>query len=150
MATKQDPEAAYQQLVKDLDQAVEAWRAAAPDAATEVPPQIKKIIERACKLADEHAGQDDEVRFLAFICKRPCQQQDALRMAVKRLADHAESKLIGDALDHLQSASFRDHGPRWLTLPHPSPRNNLWLAKNPWFRRQVLPELRRRVVAALA
>ena len=103
-ATKQDPQAAYHQLVKDMDQAVEEWRTAAPDVATEVPPQIKKVIERACKLADEYAGKDDAVRFLAFICKRPYQQKDALRMAVKRLAEHAESELIGDALDHLQSA----------------------------------------------
>lgn len=35
--------------------------------------------------------------------------------------------------------------PRQLPLPHPSPRNQLWLKKNPWFARQVLPALRRRV-----
>ena len=32
-----------------------------------------------------------------------------------------------------------------LTLPHPSPRNNLWLRRNPWFTRDVLPALRARV-----
>jgi uracil-DNA glycosylase len=36
-----------------------------------------------------------------------------------------------------------------LPLPHPSPRNNIWLKKNPWFEKEVLPELRRRVKAAL-
>lgn len=46
--------------------------------------------------------------------------------------------------------AFRDYGPRHLPLPHPSPRNNIWLAKNPWFLRDVIPELRRRVAAALA
>lgn len=35
--------------------------------------------------------------------------------------------------------------PEMLPLPHPSPRNQLWLKKNPWFARQVLPALRRRV-----
>lgn len=36
-----------------------------------------------------------------------------------------------------------------LPLPHPSPRNQLWLKKNPWFEQSVIPELRRRVSAQL-
>lgn len=32
-----------------------------------------------------------------------------------------------------------------LPLPHPSPRNNIWLSRNPWFGEEVLPALRRRV-----
>lgn len=39
--------------------------------------------------------------------------------------------------------------PRWLpdyfVLPHPSPRNQIWLHKNPWFETDLLPELRARV-----
>lgn len=45
--------------------------------------------------------------------------------------------------------AWREYAPQFLPLPHPSPRNNLWLARNPWFEREVLPELRRRVRAAL-
>ncbi len=37
--------------------------------------------------------------------------------------------------------SWRDYWPKYLSLPHPSPRNNIWLKKNPWFEEQVLPEL---------
>lgn len=37
-----------------------------------------------------------------------------------------------------------------LPLPHPSPRNRLWLARNPWFETELLPALRQRVAAALA
>ncbi|MGH8704055.1 MAG: uracil-DNA glycosylase family protein, partial [Burkholderiales bacterium] len=33
----------------------------------------------------------------------------------------------------------------FLPLPHPSPRNKLWLKKNPWFEKEVIPALRRRV-----
>ena len=31
----------------------------------------------------------------------------------------------------------------YLPLPHPSPRNQLWLKKNPWFERDVVPVMRR-------
>jgi len=41
-------------------------------------------------------------------------------------------------------------GEQVLPMPHPSPRNNIWLAKNPWFERAVVPELRRRVAALLS
>jgi uracil-DNA glycosylase len=37
-----------------------------------------------------------------------------------------------------------------IALPHPSPRNNGWLAQHPWFERELLPELRVRVARALA
>jgi len=36
-----------------------------------------------------------------------------------------------------------------LPLPHPSPRNRLWLTRNPWFEAELLPELRRLVAATL-
>ena len=40
-------------------------------------------------------------------------------------------------------------GPGILPLPHPSPRNNRWLSRHPWFEAEVLPHLRRVVAAAL-
>jgi uracil-DNA glycosylase len=40
---------------------------------------------------------------------------------------------------------WRDYWPARLPLPHPSPRNNIWLKKNPWFESDVLPALRTRV-----
>jgi len=36
-----------------------------------------------------------------------------------------------------------------LPLPHPSPRNRLWLARNPWFEAELLPVLRERVAQVL-
>ena len=39
--------------------------------------------------------------------------------------------------------SWRDHKPKTIPLPHPSPRNNRWLAKNPWFEEEVVPYLKR-------
>lgn len=40
---------------------------------------------------------------------------------------------------------WRAHWPHAVALPHPSPRNNVWLARNPWFERQLVPRLQARV-----
>lgn len=37
---------------------------------------------------------------------------------------------------------WRAFWPRYLPIPHPSPRNNLWLKRNPWFEKEVLPQAR--------
>jgi uracil-DNA glycosylase len=46
--------------------------------------------------------------------------------------------------------AWRDYLPEYLALPHPSWRNTGWLKANPWFARELAPELRRRVTALLA
>jgi uracil-DNA glycosylase len=46
--------------------------------------------------------------------------------------------------------AWRQHDPQVMLLPHPSPRNNIWLKKNPWFDDEIVPELARRVRAALS
>lgn len=46
--------------------------------------------------------------------------------------------------------AFAEFGPRYFPLPHPSPRNQLWLKKNPWFELEVLPALRKRIKALSA
>jgi uracil-DNA glycosylase len=38
---------------------------------------------------------------------------------------------------------WRDYGPRFIPVPHPSWRTTFWEKKNPWFARQLLPEMRR-------
>ena len=44
---------------------------------------------------------------------------------------------------------WQTHWPARLPLPHPSPRNNRWLVRNPWFEAEVLPALRARVAEIL-
>lgn len=39
--------------------------------------------------------------------------------------------------------------PTRILLPHPSPRNQMWLARNLWFQRDTIPMLRKRVRAVL-
>lgn len=55
---------------------------------------------------------------------------------------------------HLQSGSrcltervrdWQEYWPNVLPLPHPSPRNNRWLGKNPWFGAELLPQLQARI-----
>ena len=45
--------------------------------------------------------------------------------------------------------NWQRYGPSTLPLPHPSPRNNIWLSKNAWFSDEVIPALRLRVKSAL-
>ncbi|MGE3108965.1 MAG: uracil-DNA glycosylase family protein [Vicinamibacterales bacterium] len=40
--------------------------------------------------------------------------------------------------------------PGRIVLPHPSPRNRHWITRNPWFERDVLPALRKRIGDILA
>ena len=37
--------------------------------------------------------------------------------------------------------NYRQFLPHFMPLVHPSPRNQIWITKNPWFEEQVIPEL---------
>jgi hypothetical protein len=41
--------------------------------------------------------------------------------------------------------AWKDYWPKQIPLPHPSPRNNIWLKRNSWFGEQVIPLLKDRV-----
>ncbi len=45
--------------------------------------------------------------------------------------------------------SWQKFSPGVMPLPHPSPRNNIWLKRNPWFAETLLPELKLLVSHAL-
>jgi len=45
--------------------------------------------------------------------------------------------------------AWRRYWPQLVPMPHPSPRNNLWLRRNPWFEQEVVPALRERIAALL-
>lgn len=44
---------------------------------------------------------------------------------------------------------YEDFLPNAIVLPHPFPRNAIWLKKHPWFESNVLPVLKNLVAAAL-
>jgi len=41
--------------------------------------------------------------------------------------------------------AWKDYWPDFIPLPHPSPRNNIWLIKNPWFQSEILPALKLKI-----
>ena len=42
--------------------------------------------------------------------------------------------------------NYHEYLPKYLPLPHPSPRNNIWLKKNEWFGEEVLPSLQNKII----
>ena len=46
--------------------------------------------------------------------------------------------------------TFKDYAPNFFPLPHPSPLNNIWLSKNPWFNEEVLPALKQTIQKILS
>ena len=67
---------------------------------------------------------------------------------------YAQARYLGDAAANAGLTetvlAWRQHLSRNLfVLPHPSPRNQSWLKRNPWFEREALPTLQARVAAAL-
>ena len=46
--------------------------------------------------------------------------------------------------------SRHEYFPDFFPLVHPSPRNRLWLSRNPWFEAEAVPELKAAVKKALA
>jgi uracil-DNA glycosylase len=53
-------------------------------------------------------------------------------------------KTLTDTLHNWQA-----YWPRYAVLPHPSPRNQLWLRRNPWFEQDSVPRIRQRVAEVL-
>lgn len=46
--------------------------------------------------------------------------------------------------------NYQNFLPDYFPLVHPSPRNNIWQVKNPWFREEVLPDLKKIVAEILS
>ena len=54
------------------------------------------------------------------------------------LQDHF--KTLTERVQH-----WREHSAEVISLPHPSPRNQIWLKKNPWFEQDLVPHLQQQV-----
>ncbi len=62
------------------------------------------------------------------------------RYAIDWHLDKVKAKTLTETVKN-----WRTYWPSTLVLPHPSPRNNIWLKKNPWFEEDLLPPLRQKV-----
>ena len=68
------------------------------------------------------------------------------------VGSYAQGYYLGSLRKKTLAETVRARGeylPELFPLPHPSPRNRLWMKRNPWFERDVLPQLRRRFRACL-
>jgi uracil-DNA glycosylase len=65
------------------------------------------------------------------------------------IGQYAQAGLLGERCGRTLTdtvSAWRDHLARGvLPLPHPSPRNQLWLKRNPWFESELIPVLRKEV-----
>ena len=71
------------------------------------------------------------------------------------IGQYAQKYYLGD-FENINRASvtetvsnWKKYSPKYFPLPHPSPRNTLWLKKNSWFEQKTIPQLRKQVRAAL-
>ncbi|EHI75331.1 uracil-DNA glycosylase [Streptococcus criceti] len=78
-------------------------------------------------------------------------------LILQELPDISLTLLIGNYAQHyyLQQKpsvkltdnvkAYKNFLPDFFPLVHPSPRNNIWQKKNPWFKEEVLPDLKKLV-----
>jgi uracil-DNA glycosylase len=67
------------------------------------------------------------------------------------VGSYAQNYYLGRSRETLAQRvqRFREFDPKFFPLPHPSPRNTLWLRRNPWFESEVVPALRARVASVI-
>lgn len=46
--------------------------------------------------------------------------------------------------------NYQDYLPSYFPLPHPSPRNRFWVTRNPWFEKEVVPNLQQAIHSILS
>lgn len=68
------------------------------------------------------------------------------------IGSYAQAWHLGDEGVNVTAAvqDWRTHWPEQIPLPHPSPRNNIWLKRNRWFEAELLPRLRARISRVLS
>lgn len=68
------------------------------------------------------------------------------------IGQYAQAGFLGGARGKTLTDTLRNwqaYWPRQAVLPHPSPRNQLWLRRNPWFEQDCVPRIRQRVAEVL-
>lgn len=105
---------------------------------------------RACTICAAHLPQPPRPECAATWRARLLEQLPSieLTLVIGTYAQAWHLKQAGTGANLTATVgAWRQHGAQVLPLPHPSPRNNGWLQRNPWFEADVLPELKARVRA---
>lgn len=74
------------------------------------------------------------------------QMQDvALTLLVGKYAQdyYLQEKIKRNLTERVRN--YQQYLPNFFVLPHPSPRNNIWQAKNAWFKSKVIPDLQLKI-----
>ena len=82
---------------------------------------------------------------------RVLEQLPDLKMTLL-IGQYAQKYYLGNRMEKNLTEtvkSFDQYTPKYFPLPHPSPRNRMWLKKNDWFEETVVPELQLRIQKAL-
>ena len=69
------------------------------------------------------------------------------------IGSYAQKYYLGEVIKRTLTETVRSYEtylPDQIVLPHPSPRNNIWISKNPWFKTNVLPYLKERIRSFVA
>jgi len=64
------------------------------------------------------------------------------------IGQYAQKYYLGDRIESTLTETvknFKTYLPEHFCLVHPSPRNGIWMRKNPWFEELVVPELQHTV-----
>ena len=58
---------------------------------------------------------------------------------------YAQDYYLQDKLSLTKRVEQFDTYGKFIPIPHPSPRNLLWMKKNPWFEEHVLPKIKLKI-----
>ena len=64
------------------------------------------------------------------------------------IGQYAQRYYLADRIKPTLTETVRagkEYWPEYFVMPHPSPRNRLWLRRNPWFETDMIPLLRKRI-----
>ncbi len=68
------------------------------------------------------------------------------------IGQYAQRYYLGDQNKAILTETVKNYEaylPEFLPMPHPSPRNRLWLRKNAWFEEEIVPLLQQKIKTLL-